>query len=115
MGCIAGYTVADYLLQHASRERRYARVPVSTWDAILSHVRDPADTAWLADSASRRLLYRYAIPLYRRAADAGDTDAAEQLTSLLAEQGDIDGLRALSRRQRSTCSRTAGRAAGRAR
>jgi hypothetical protein len=45
MGRIAGYTVADYLLQHASRERRYEHVPVSTWDAVLSHLRDPADTA----------------------------------------------------------------------
>ena len=45
MGQVAGYTVADYLIQHASRERRYARVPASTWDAILSHIRDPADAA----------------------------------------------------------------------
>jgi hypothetical protein len=29
MGRVAGYTVADYLIQHASRERRYARVPGS--------------------------------------------------------------------------------------
>ena len=76
MGQIAGYTVADYLIQHASRERRYARVPASTWDAVLSHIRDPADAARLADSARNRLLYRYAIPLYRHAADAGDGYAA---------------------------------------
>ena len=76
MGQVAGYTAADYLIQHASRERRYARVPASTWDAILSHIRDPADAARLADSASNRLLYRYAIPLYRHAADAGDGYAA---------------------------------------
>ena len=76
MGQVAGYTVADYLIQHASRERRYARVPASTWDAVLSHIRDPADAARLADSARNRLLYRYAIPLYRHAADAGDGHAA---------------------------------------
>ena len=45
MGQVAGYTAADYLIQHASRERRYARVPASTWDAVLSYIRDPADTA----------------------------------------------------------------------
>ena len=94
MGQVAGYTVADYLLQHASRERRSARVPASTWDALLSHVRDPADAARLADSAQDRLLYRYAIPLYRRAADAGDGDAAGRLAGLLAERGDLDELRA---------------------
>ena len=72
MGQVTGYVAADYLIQHASRERRYARVPTSTWDAILSHIRDPADTVRLADSASNRLLYGYAIPLYRHAADVGD-------------------------------------------
>ena len=94
MGQVAGYTAADYLIQHASRERRYARVPASTWDAILSHIRDPADAARLADSARNRLLYRYAIPLYRHAADAGDEDAAVRLAELLAERGDLDELRA---------------------
>ena len=91
MGQVAGYTAADYLIQHASRERRYARVPASTWDAVLSHIRDPADTARLADSARNRLLYRYAIPLYRHAADAGDGYAAWRLAELLAERGDLDG------------------------
>ena len=102
MGQVAGYTVADYLLQHASRERRTARVPASTWDALLIHTRDPADAVRLADSAMGRLLYRYAIPLYRYAADAdagdgdgdGDGDAASRLAGLLAERGDLDGLRA---------------------
>ena len=96
IGQIAGYTVADYLIQHASRERRYARVPASTWDAVLSYTRDPADAARLADSAKRRLLYRYAIPLYRQAADAGDVWAAQQLAGLLVQRGDLDGLRALA-------------------
>ncbi len=120
MGQVAGYTAADYLIQHASRERRYARVPASTWDAILSHVRDPADTARLADSARSRLLYRYAIPLYRHAADAGDRVcypsrwpscwsaaaiwtgraqvlcvgdkyAAQRVVQLLTDRGDLDG------------------------
>ena len=58
MGQIAGYTVADYLLQHASRDRRSASVPTSTWDAALSYVRDSADAARLANSARHRLLYR---------------------------------------------------------
>ncbi len=90
MGQLAGYTVADYLMQHASRERRHARVPASTWDAILSHIREPADAARLADSAEGWLLYRYAIPLYRRAADADDRWAARRLADLLARRGDLD-------------------------
>jgi len=90
MGQTDGYTVADYLLQYASRERRAARVPASTWDALLGHVRDPADTARLAGSAQGRLLYGYAIPLYRHAADAGDEYATWELARLLAGRGDLD-------------------------
>jgi predicted negative regulator of RcsB-dependent stress response len=90
MGKITGYTAADYLIQHASQERRSQRVPASTWDAILTHVNDPADTTRLAISASNRLLYRYAIPLYRNATDARDEYAAWQLADLLAQRGDLD-------------------------
>jgi hypothetical protein len=90
MGQVAGYTIADYLIQHASRERRYMRVPASTWDAALSYIRDPADAARLADSASNRLLYRYAIPLYDLAAGGGDWDAAARLALLLAKRGNLD-------------------------
>ena len=92
MGQVAGYTAADYLIQHASRERRSARVPASTWDALLSHIRDPAAAARLADSAMKRLLYCYAIPLYRYAADAGDWYAAIRLADLLTKRGDLDGV-----------------------
>ena len=94
MGQIAGYTPADYLIQHASRERRVVRVPASTWDALLNYVCDAADAARLAYSAKDRLLYCYAIPLLWHAADAGDEDAAAQLADLLARRGDLDQLRA---------------------
>ena len=90
MGQVAGYTAADYLVQLASRERRYERVPASTWEAILSHISDPADTARLAHSARNRLLYRYATPLYRHAAEAGDGAAALRLAELLTERGDLN-------------------------
>ena len=93
MGQIAGYTPADYLVQHASRRRRYVRVPASTWEALISHHRDPADIARLANSAESRLLYCYAMPLYRCAADGGDEDAAFALADLLAKRGDVDELR----------------------
>jgi hypothetical protein len=86
-------TAADYLIQHASRERPSARVPASVWDALLSHLHDPADAGRLAHSADGRLLYRYAIPLYRYAADAGHEDAAWGLASLLAQRGDLGELR----------------------
>ncbi len=94
MGQVAGYTVADYLLQHASRERRTVHVPASTWDALLGYIRDPADAARLARSAECRLLYRYAIPLTRRVADAGGWSPGWRLATLLYWRGDLDSLRA---------------------
>ena len=115
MGQVAGYTVADYLIQHASQERRYARVPASTWDAILSHIRDPADAARLADSARGRLLYRYAISLYRHAADAGDGTPPCSWPGCWHERGDLDGLRARADAGDEARRLAAGRAAGRAR
>ncbi len=99
MGRIAGYTIADYLVQHASRERRYARVPASTWEALVSHIGDPADAARLADSARNRLRYRYAISLYRHAADAGEFRAASRLAMLLVGRGDLDEAEQILRAQ----------------
>jgi len=90
MGQVDGYTPADYLIQHATRERHAARVPTSTWDAALSHLHDPADTIRLAGSAERRLLYCYAIPLYRPLADVGHPFAADQLADLLAQRSGRD-------------------------
>jgi TPR repeat protein len=90
MGQVTGYTAADYLVQHASRERRRARVPACTWDAFLSHIRDPDDAARLADSAGERALHRCAVPLYRRAAEAGSSSAMYSLGFLLQGQGKAD-------------------------
>ena len=102
VGQVAGYTPADYLVQHATRERRSARVPAAIWEAALDRVHDPADSARLAASAANRLLYCYAIPLYRHAADAGDADAAYQLVGLLAERGELDETEQILRRWAAT-------------
>ena len=96
MGKIAGHSVADYLLQYANRVRRTERIPAGTWRALLTHVKDPGDAHKLADSAAGRLLYRYAIPLYESAVDAGDQDAARPLADLLVRCGDLSGLQALA-------------------
>jgi TPR repeat protein len=90
MGQVTGYTAADYLVQHAGRERRRADVPASIWDAFLSHIGDPADAARLAESAGERALHRTAVPLYRRAADAGDSSAMYSLGFLLQGQGNTE-------------------------
>jgi hypothetical protein len=99
MGRIGGYVAADYLIQHASRERRHAHVPASTWDAAVSHIPDPADALRLADRAMSRLLYGYAISLYRISADAGNGVAVMDLVDLLLLRGDLDGAEAALRVQ----------------
>lgn len=52
---IIGYTVADYLLQHAFRQRRTTAVPEATWQALTSRRHAPADLARLAHSAANRM------------------------------------------------------------
>jgi len=93
MGKTAGYTAADYLLQHAISVRCTERIPAGAWNALCLHVQNVGDTVRLASSAACRLLYRYAIPLYCHAIDAGDKDAAYSLADLLVRCGDVDGLR----------------------
>ena len=55
MGQVAGYIAADDLVQYANQERRYARLPASTGDALPSHTRDHSYAARLGESA-RNLL-----------------------------------------------------------
>ncbi|MGW0594946.1 helix-turn-helix domain-containing protein [Streptosporangium sp. NPDC002607] len=87
MGRPSGYLVADYLQQHAGAQRRTTKVPGATWRALCEHLTDPADQASTGRAAQDRLLYCYAEPLYRHAADAGDESAATSLVGLLVEQG----------------------------
>jgi len=70
MGQTAAYAVADYLLQHATRQRRYEPTPAAAWEALIEHTHDAAHLARLAESADDRLPYSYAITLSLRAGDA---------------------------------------------
>jgi hypothetical protein len=105
MGQVTGYVAADYLIQRANEKRRSARLPASAWDGMLHHIHDLDDIAALAEGAKNRLRYRYAIPLYRRAADAGDAIAALQLTNLLGKRGDMDELRGRADKGDETAAR----------
>lgn len=87
---IAGYTVADYLPQRLTRQRRTARIPDPTWRALADHISDPKDQNRLARSAETRQLHDLARQVFRRAADADDWPAAVQLARL----GDHEALRA---------------------
>ena len=91
-GQIAGYTVADYLLERARKERRYARVPAEVWDAAIRHTGWFSGTVELANSARSRLLLRRPGRLCVFA-DSGDDLAAYELVQLLVSRGDLDALR----------------------
>jgi hypothetical protein len=62
---IVGYTVADYLLQQLTRQRRSSRLSSVTWQAFIDHTHDPDDILRLADRAANQLLYRQAEALVR--------------------------------------------------
>jgi hypothetical protein len=72
MGVTLGYTVADYLQQYAAPQRHRQPIPHHTWDALLEHTHHPTDATRLAQAATNRLLYTYALPLLHQSADAGD-------------------------------------------
>jgi hypothetical protein len=88
---IVGYQVADYLLQHANRARRTAPVPDTTWQALTRYTSRPDDLRRLGQTAVRRGLHHFAIPLFRKAVEAGDNQAAAWLEELLVDQDDLEG------------------------
>lgn len=72
-GTVAGYSVADYLLQQGLRERSYNATTVSLWDALTNYVTDVGDLSRLLRSARERMLYHWAELLYRKAVRFGLT------------------------------------------
>jgi tetratricopeptide (TPR) repeat protein len=65
MGKVSGYTVAEYLQQHAANERRHIGIPEGAWKAALDNIDDQS------------LIGRVADALYL----AGDVTGAWQLAS----------------------------------
>jgi hypothetical protein len=97
------YVLHDYFAQHAlGPRRRRDPIPSSVWDAVTAHPGAVENSARLADNAARRLLYRYAIPLYRHCDNVGDPNAARQLAGLLAQRGDVAKAIAILRAQADT-------------
>lgn len=88
-GPIAGYMVADYVLQYARRSRRTVCPPAACWEALVAHETKNDDLRRLAHAAQARSRHHYAESFYRRLADA-DADAALDLAVLLAEQKRTD-------------------------
>jgi hypothetical protein len=86
VGVIAGYVIADFLLQHARTSRRTVVPPDAVWHALLGHVKDGGALLRLADEAERRLRIGVAETAYRAAIDL-DPAAIALLTLLLDDLG----------------------------
>jgi TPR repeat protein/transcriptional regulator with XRE-family HTH domain len=83
MGEVAGYVVADYLLQQGQTTRQAVPPPGSLWDSAAAHVTDAADRVRLAREASSRSLNRHAVRLVTPAAQAGNLEAMHLLAGWL--------------------------------
>jgi TPR repeat protein len=82
--------LADYLEQKGIRMRDRVLPPVSFWDAVLTHAREPDVCAAVGWTAERREYYRVAATLFRRAAEQGHLDAAHNLAWRLRQAGHDD-------------------------
>ena len=83
MGEVAGYVVADYLLQHGQTTRQAVPPPGSLWDSAAAYVTDSDDRVRLAREASARSLNRHAVRLVTPAAQAGNIEAMRLLAGWL--------------------------------
>ncbi|KOV87607.1 tetratricopeptide repeat protein [Nocardia sp. NRRL S-836] len=93
MGRIAGYRVADYLHQHALRERRTEHLPDSAWRALIRHHHSD-DTHRLADNAERRGRAHETVAFCQQLADHNDHRAAFRVLCALRDGGLVEDLRA---------------------
>ena len=67
MGQIAGYTVADYLIQHASRARRTTCPPLTLWEGCLARLGNAGDLFAVGEAACDWCLLDLAERFYRAA------------------------------------------------
>ncbi len=80
------YRLADYLELTGRATRWNLLAPTALWDALLEHA-NQQDLLRIAEEAERQSLYRHAVQLYKRAAEAGDRDALQRATELLEQAG----------------------------
>ncbi|MEU3741233.1 helix-turn-helix transcriptional regulator [Streptomyces sp. NPDC032198] len=82
------YEPTDYLRQHIPRVRADQAGSAALWEALCRHTTSIADLALLQDAAWQRGLFRYAIDLDRRAAQAGSPEALVRVLERTATHPD---------------------------
>ncbi|GHH22540.1 hypothetical protein [Streptomyces rubradiris] len=91
MGRPDGYRVADYLLQHTGRAQRAVPPPETFWEACADHLTDTADLVRTGSAAAARQRVGAAVPLLRKAVEAGSVSAMQELGELYRRTGDTAG------------------------
>ena len=85
------YALHDYLDEHSGETRvrqRRAPLPATLWEALVAHTTDTEIALSLADHAFDRLLYRYGLALYQKAALEQPRHVSEDVTELFEVVGD---------------------------
>jgi hypothetical protein len=108
IGTVAGYVIADYLLQRARATRRTTSPPVRIWQALLEHVDDTDALTRIADQAERRMRYHTAEQVYGILAGRGSLYAVIRLVLLLSWQGRGEEIRAQVHQFREQATTSAG-------
>lgn len=95
MGRVAGYDVADFLVQNGMRVRWKDVPPAEAWTAYATCATAANDLLASGEQAHRRMLLVEAEVLFHRAVENGSERAILELAQLFHQQGRIDGLEAL--------------------
>ncbi|MEV7287538.1 hypothetical protein AB0O01_23710 [Streptomyces sp. NPDC093252] len=98
MGHLDGYRVADYLLHHTGRAQRFVPPPETFWQACADHLSDPTDLVRTGAAAVARQRLAAAVPLLRRAIEAGSAPAMQVLGDLYRRTGDEAGAQEMADR-----------------
>ncbi len=80
----------DYLINHFEQRSDQYPVPRSTWEALAAELAEPEELVALGVAAYDADVRDIADQVWRRAAEAGETDAAYNLGVLLEEQGELE-------------------------
>ncbi|MFF5966296.1 tetratricopeptide repeat protein [Streptomyces collinus] len=98
MGRPDGYRVADYVLHHTGRAQRAALPPEAFWQACAEHLTDRADVVRTGAAAAARQRLTAAVPLLRKAVEAGSVPAMRELGELYRRSGEAAGAQEMADR-----------------
>lgn len=94
-GAMAGYSLAEYLVDYGLRYRTLSPIPGTVWEALMDS-QDGDELYRLARTAYWRGLFTYAGDLYLRSYAVGKSEGLRDFVRLLADQGRDEELQKLA-------------------